>query len=310
MESPHESVLKNEVIALFSNRPIRTFVDGTLGAGGHAFAMLSAHPEIETFIGVDQDPDALAIAKERLAPWKNKCQFIKANFASLPQAALPYCNTPVDGILLDIGVSSMQLDRAEKGFSFMRDGPLDMRMDPENPITAEIIVNSWSESELGKIFREYGEEKQWRRAARAIVTARTLAPITTTLELGKVLLPVLHYDKKKRINPLTCIFQALRICVNQELAVLEQALPKMVDWLAPEGILALITFHSLEDRIVKHLFRHYASDKENTSGIGGLFLDKEPTVDLLTKKAIGPTIEEIEHNPRSRSAKLRGVCKR
>jgi 16S rRNA (cytosine1402-N4)-methyltransferase len=214
-----------------------------------------------------------------------------------------------DAILLDLGVSSMQIDRAEKGFSFSQDGPLDMRMNPESLLTAEEIVNTAEEGVLGRIFRDYGEEKQWRAAARAIVRAREKGPITTTRQLVEVLSPLIYKKKGKNINPMTLIFQALRIAVNRELDVLEQALPICVDILVPGGRLAVITFHSLEDRIVKNFFRFCASDKYNTSGIGGVFMDKAPTVKVVTRKPIVPTDREVEMNPRSRSAKLRAIEK-
>lgn len=311
MTVPHHSVLLQEVLNAFETLNISMFVDGTLGAGGHSAALLEAHPEIEHFLGIDQDPTALAIAKERLAPWSEKVHFFRGNFGELGEALSEHQMSKVNGILLDIGVSSMQFDQPEKGFSFLHEGPLDMRMDPEGPLTAEEVVNSWSEAELGRVFREYGEERRWRKAAYAIVKVRAERPIKTTLQLGAILDPVLRvWPQKKGIHPLTLVFQALRICVNGELEVLEKVLPQAIDALAPGGRLAVITFHSLEDRIVKRAFRFAASDKEQTTGLGGLFLDKEPTVDLVTRKPISPSTEEVATNPRARSAKLRVVEKR
>jgi 16S rRNA (cytosine1402-N4)-methyltransferase len=310
MTSPHDSVLLSEFLHYFEGVRIHTFVDGTLGAGGHSAALLEAHPEIKLLIGFDQDPDALTIAQERLKPWKSKTRFIRANFASMKQHLEIKDIGPIDGILLDLGVSSMQLDRPEKGFSFSKSGPLDMRMDPTNTLTAEEIVNTWSEQELAKIFRDYGEEKQWRTAARAVIRARDTAPLKTTRELVDALYPALQYKAKKGIHPLTLVFQALRLAVNRELEVLEKALPEALSLLAPFGRLAVITFHSLEDRIVKNYFRFSESDKWSTSGIGGMFLDKEPEALILTKKPIGPSEKEILANPRSRSAKLRVIQKR
>lgn len=306
---PHQSVLFDEILQAFHQTKIRTFADGTLGAGGHAEGILTHHPEIERFFGIDQDPSALEIARQRLAPWQNKLIFTQANFIQLPQILLTQnAKEGLDGIMLDLGVSSMQLDQAEKGFSFMRDGPLDMRMDPTNPLTAADIVNGWSEQELGRVFREYGEEKQWRKAAQVIIEARKTAPILTTHALVAILRPAFSW-KQKGVNPLTLIFQGLRICVNRELEVLEAVLPAAIKALAPGGILAVISFHSLEDRIVKNIFRHAADDKENTEGLCGLFLDKDPTVELITRKPILPTENEIKQNPRSRSAKLRIIKK-
>lgn len=309
MVFPHTSVLLEETLAFFRKQNLRYFIDGTLGAGGHSEAILKEHPEIERLIGIDQDPIAQKIAQERLLPWKGRIHYVQQNFSHLKKILNSLSIPGVDGILLDLGVSSMQFDQPEKGFSFMRDGPLDMRMDPFSELTAAEIVNTWGEDRLGRIFRDYGEEKRWRAAAKAIVTARSQAPIRTTLQLGTVLKAVLT-SRKKEINPLTLIFQALRIAVNSELEVLQEVLPESIELLNPGGKLAVISFHSLEDRIVKNVMRFAASDKVDTSGIGGLFLDKEPLVDILTRKPVVASEEEIRENPRSRSAKLRVVEKR
>lgn len=306
---PHRSVLLNEILNFFEHQSLRFFVDCTLGAGGHAEAILNQHPEIEKFIGFDQDPSALAIAEQRLSPWKSKIVLKQGNFTQLSSFLDELKIPEVNGILLDLGVSSMQLDLPEKGFSFMHDGPLDMRMDPDNPLTAKDIVNTWEENELGKIFREYGEEKQWRLAARTLVNARKKQSIQTTKELLNILYPVLHRKSKKGLNPLTLIFQALRICVNSELEVLEEVLPRAIERLSQGGRLAVISFQSLEDRIVKNLFRYEASDREDSAGLAGLFLSKTRTLKILTKKPVIPEENEININPRSRSAKLRVVEK-
>lgn len=312
MSSHHASVLMQEVLHIFEGRLIYCFVDSTLGAGGHSEVILKAHPEIDLLIGIDQDPMARVIAEERLAPWGKKVRIVPGNFSDLNQYLSSMQIDHVDGILFDLGVSSMQFDLAEKGFSFMRDGPLDMRMDPTQELTAAYIVNQWSEPDLGRIFRDYGEEKRWRAAAFAIVSARKVAPITTTFELAAALSQALKpHPFKKGIHPLTLLFQALRIAVNAELEALESVLPLAIDRLNTGGRLGVISFHSLEDRIVKNTFRFAASDKMDTSGLGdGVFLDKESIVNILTKKPIVPTTEEIEENPRSRSAKLRVIEKR
>lgn len=312
MSVRHTSVLLQEVLHFFEGRIIHKFIDGTLGAGGHSEAILRAHPEIEQLIGIDQDPVARAIAKERLAPWADKVRIVTGNFADLDKHLSALEIDRVDGILLDLGVSSMQFDMPEKGFSFMRDGPLDMRMDPTKDLTAAYIINHWSEHDLGRIFRDYGEEKRWRPAAYAIINSRKIAPITTTFELATALSQALKpHPFKKGIHPLTLVFQALRIAVNAELEVLESIIPTAIDKLSIGGCLGVISFHSLEDRIVKNAIRFAASDKMDTSGLGGgLFLDKEPIVNILTKKPITPTTVEIEENPRSRSAKLRVIEKR
>lgn len=303
--SPHFPVLLNEVVEAFEPLSLAVVVDGTVGAGGHAQALLERHSEIQCYMGIDQDPSALALASERLQPWSSKLQLKHGNFAQFDQ----FVKEKPSAILVDLGVSSMQLDQAARGFSFMQEGPLDMRMNPLEELTAAEIVNTWSEKDLGRIFREFGEEKQWRAAARGIVKARSEKLFVTTTDLKVVLTPILAYFSKKGINPLTLVFQALRICINRELEVLETFLPKAIEALAPGGRLAVISFHSLEDRIVKTQMRLAASDKWETSGIGGLFLDKEPTVKLITKKPIEATIQELEVNPRSRSAKLRIVEK-
>lgn len=296
----HHSVLLQEVLDSFKNRPLSLFVDGTLGAGGHSEAILQAHPEITQFIGFDQDPQALGISQERLSPFKDKLTLIHSNFSKLSEFV-----KEADGILVDLGVSSMQFDQGEKGFSFMRDGPLDMRMNPHEPLTAKVIVNEWDEAAIGRIFRDYGEEKKWRRAAYAIILARKVRSIDTTAELVAVLEPVLR-DPRLKINPVTKVFQALRIAVNRELDVLETFLVQALAALRPGGRLAVISFHSLEDRIVKHFFRNAASDKVSTIGLGGgLFLDKDPQGILVTNKPIEAGEQEVRANPRSRSAKLR-----
>lgn len=309
MTAPHASVLLDELLGFFRDKPVRYFVDATLGAGGHSAAFLEAHPEIELLIGIDQDPVARGIAAERLAPWKNKVRIAEGNFSEIAQHVAAAGLNAVDGIIFDLGVSSMQFDMPEKGFSFMRDGPLDMRMDPKKELSAAVIVNTWSESDLGRIFRDYGEEKKWRGAARAIIAARNEKPITTTFELVAAVKRAIPFTKKG-INPATLVFQALRIAVNAELDVLEAALPAAIGLLAPGGRLGVISFHSLEDRIVKNFMRYSADDKENTQGIGGVFLDKEPLVNAVTRKPVVPSEEEIAANPRSRSAKLRVVEKR
>jgi 16S rRNA (cytosine1402-N4)-methyltransferase len=307
--SPHDPVLLAETIQAFASLSLHIVVDGTLGAGGHAQALLEQHPEIQYYIGIDQDPHALALAEERLKPWSSKLFLKHSNFvefdAFLRELSLPGANA----ILVDLGVSSMQLDQPLRGFSFMQEGPLDMRMNPLSGETAADIVNTWSEKELGRIFREYGEEKQWRAAARTIVQARRAQPFITTRDLKTILTPVLARFAKKGIHPVTLVFQALRICVNRELDALENFLPKAIDFLSPGGRLAVISFHSLEDRIVKKQMRLAASDKWETSGLSGLFRDKEPTVKLITKKPIEPGEEERRRNPRSSSAKLRIIEK-
>lgn len=309
MDTPHLSVLLQPVLDLFANQHLSLFIDGTLGAGGHAEAILKAHPEIDHFIGIDQDPLAHEIAAKRLAPWKDKIDLIRGNFSNISYYLKERNFEQVDGILLDLGVSSMQLDLPERGFSFRQDGPLDMRMDPSLPQSAADLINYCSERELGIIFRDYGEEPFWRLAARTVVKRRKETPIQTTQQLVSILKPVLERYQRKKIHPLTLIFQGLRIFVNRELEVLEKVLPQTVQALRKGGRLGVISFHSLEDRIVKQTFSWMASDKERTDGIGGVFLDKTPEVILLTRKAIEPSEKELNQNPRSRSARLRSLEK-
>jgi len=308
--SPHRSVLLEEVLASFEGVCLDVFLDGTLGAGGHAEAILAAHPEIERYIGIDQDQQALSLASQRLEKWKDKLQLSHANFSKFDEVLNALSIFALNGALVDLGVSSMQLDQSERGFSFSKAGPLDMRMNFESALTAEEIVNEWSEAEIGRIIREYGEEKKWRLAARKIVEKRVEGRIVTTTQLADLLKPLFPWNPRKGINPLTLIFQALRIAVNRELAVLDDFMPKMIDRLIPGGRLAVISFHSLEDRIVKEHMRLAASDKWDTSGLGGgLFRDKKPTGTLVFKKPLKPTEEEVQQNPRSRSAKLRVIEK-
>ena len=243
----HTSIMVNEILDFFSEKSLSVFVDGTLGAGGHAEAFLQAHPEIETFIGIDQDPVAREISQERLEGFQSKLQIVAANFCEMSDVLKRLGIDGVDGVFLDLGVSSMQLDRPEKGFSFMRDGPLDMRMNPDADLDAEKIVNEWPAEELQRIFKEFGEEPQSRFAARLIVEARTEARITRTKELADLLERRLKRPPKK--HPATRVFQALRIAVNAELDVLEKGLLQAIELLRPGGRLAVLTFHSLEGQL-------------------------------------------------------------
>ncbi|MCH9627777.1 MAG: Ribosomal RNA small subunit methyltransferase H [Chlamydiales bacterium] len=290
--SEHVSILVEEYLAFFADRKIQRFVDGTVGAGGHAHALLEMHSEIEIFYGLDQDPEALEIAEKRLEPFKEKVSLVHGSFFEMDQLV----EGPVEGIFLDLGVSSMQLDRPEKGFSLYKEGPLDMRMNPEMRLDAATVVNTFSQKELERIFRDYGEEPRARAVSKAIVEVRRKKKFKTTTDLTEALKRVLTWGGRrgKKIHPMTLVFQALRIYVNNELKGLEEMLPKGVELLNPGGRFGVLTFHSLEDRIVKHTFRQLASEKKVT---------------LLTKKPLIPDSEEMQNNPRSRSAKLRFVEK-
>ncbi len=284
----HVPVLLHEVLNIFEGSHLKVFFEGTVGAGGHAKAILEAHPEIEIYFACDRDPKALALAKTNLADFEKKIRFIYGPFADLESYLDEAGVSSMDGFLIDIGVSSMQFDEGERGFSFRMDAPLDMRMDPNSSLTAETIINEYPEEKLANLFYEYGEEFRSRAAARAIVEKRRKRRIRTTQELVEIVEPVLRRGK---IHPATKIFQALRIAVNDELGQLKAGLKAAIHKLSLDGRLAVISFHSLEDRIVKFALK----EAEN--------------LEIITKKPLTATREEIRKNPRSRSAKLRGAKK-
>lgn len=302
---PHVSVLLEESIALFDGVHLETFYEGTVGAGGHAEAILTAHPEIKTYIAVDQDEEALKIAKERLKPWKDKVVFIRDNFENVDKHLEQVGLTEVNGMFFDLGVSSMQLDQDTRGFSFLKEGPLDMRMDQRGSLTAETVVNEYSEDELGDLFKDLGEEPRWKRAASAVARARRRKPIKSTTELADILKEELKVAPRgKKIHPATLIFQAIRIHVNRELNVVQEGIRKAIQCLAKQGRIGVISFHSFEDRLVKNIFRDFVKKKANK------FKQETETaythaLKILTKKPIIPSMDEITKNPRSRSAKLR-----
>lgn len=278
----HIPVLLEPAVDLLLGNGGTIYVDCTLGLGGHARRILEKNPKA-FLVGIDRDPYALELAKDNLKDFEGRFSLYHANFSELDEVLKREGLEKVDGFLFDLGVSSLQL-KSPRGFSFQRDEPLDMRMNPEDRISAYHVVNKYSERELERIFREYGEEPYSKRVARAIVLARAKKPIETTGELVKIITAVLPY-KRGKIHPATRIFQAIRIEVNQELKSLEIALYKTLDFLRPGGRLVVISFHSLEDRIVKNFIKSHLKP--------------------LTKKPITPTIEEIRENPSSRSAKLR-----
>ena len=281
----HIPVLLNEVVEYLSSCHLRNVFDGTCGAGGHARAILESHPEIEHYIACDQDAQALAIAKASLESFLPKVQFCHTNFSCPPEEPKMF-----DAILLDLGVSSMQLDTPGRGFSFMKEGPLDMRMDTQAPLSAEEIVNHWDRVSLERTFREYGEERGAKKAAEAIVVARSKRLFRTTLELAEVISRVL--PRRGRMHPATKVFQALRIAVNSELEVIKEAIPLLAKRLAPKGRFLVITFHSLEDRIVKEEYKRLVATKEFC---------------FVLKKPLAPSRREVVQNARARSAKLRAI---
>jgi 16S rRNA (cytosine1402-N4)-methyltransferase len=290
----HVSVLLSEVISGLAPRGGGRYLDGTLGGGGHALAILAASSPDGRLLGIDADPAALAAAGARLAPYADRVVLAHGNFRDLGQLAGEHGFAPLDGILLDLGVSSHQLDTPERGFSFTSDAPLDMRLDPTGGTTAADLVNETPESDLADMIFGYGEERGSRRIARFIAEARRKRPIATTGELAELVAHALG-GRHGKIHPATRTFQALRIAVNRELESLEAALPQAVELLAPGGRIAVIAFHSLEDRIVKQFFRA-------ESGYGGVGVAR---LQIVTKKPIEASESEARANPRSRSAKLR-----
>jgi 16S rRNA (cytosine1402-N4)-methyltransferase len=291
----HTPALLNEVIAGLAPQTGGRYIDGTLGGAGHAAAILEASAPDGRLLGIDADPAALAAGRIRLAPYGGRAVLAHGNFRDLAQHVRANGFEPADGILLDLGVSSHQLDTPERGFSFMADAPLDMRMDPTGGETAADLVDELAESELADLIYRYGEERGSRRIARAIAAARRTGRIATTGALAEIVARALG-GRHGKIHPATRTFQALRIAVNRELESLESALPQAVELLAPGGRLAVIAFHSLEDRIVKQFFRA-------ESGYGGAAGPSH--LRIITQKPIeaGPT--EAHANPRARSAKLR-----
>jgi len=297
----HVPVLLNEVIAGLQPQRGGYFVDCTVGLGGHAAAILETIPTSGRLLGIDADPEAIKLSQDKLGDYGEAVALVNDNFINL-EAICKRCHFhPVDGILFDLGVSSLQLDTAERGFSFQLDAPLNMRFDPGQELTASDIVNSFSEQELAKLIEKYGEERHSRRIARYIVQNR---PIATTVELARLVVQA-SGGKRARIHPATRTFMALRIAVNSELQNLELALKQTINLLRPGGRLTVISYHSLEDRIVKQFMRYAASSCLCPPGTVVCRCGHKPTLKLISRKVIKPTSLEIESNPRSRSAKLR-----
>lgn len=305
MEFHHISVLLNEVLDGLSIKPDGIYVDGTLGGAGHSLEIVKRLRNGK-LIGIDQDPAALEKSKEVLADYMDRVILIHSNYSGIKRVLREIGFDKVDGILLDLGVSSHQLDTEERGFSHNKDAPLDMRMDTTGRFTAWDVVNTYSEGELEKILLEYGEEKWARRIAQFIVNERQVKTIDTTFELVSVIKKAI--PKKVRMeghHPAKKTFQAIRIEVNRELEVLTGAITDMVECLNPGGRLAIITFHSLEDRIVKEAFKELYKDCICPPELPKCVCDKRREIDIITRKPLTPSKEELEYNPRSRSAKLR-----
>lgn len=287
----HFPVLLEETVNLLSREGEAVYVDATIGLGGHSYELLRRNPKAY-LIGIDKDPNALEVAERRLKEFEGRFSLYQADYRDIDEVLKAEGVEAVDGILMDLGVSMLQLKTPERGFSFMEEAPLDMRMDPRQRLTAYDVVNRYSERELARIIREFGEERFAPRIARAIVQYRRKKPIETTRELAEIVERAVPKGFYRRIHPATKTFQAIRIEVNRELEHLKEALLKIPNLLKVGGRVAVISFHSLEDRIVKHTLRHF---------------EKEGLLRVLTKKPITPSEEEIRKNPPSRSAKLRAA---
>lgn len=301
--SPHYSVMLNEVLDALNLAPGSFCMDGTLGAGGHSLAILEQIAPDGTLTGFDLDPDAIAIAAERLAPYADRATIIHDSYANADRYLAP---NSLDGALLDLGVSSMQLDRGERGFSFLREGPLDMRFDPtsDHPSAADLIA-AIDEDSLADILFKYGEERASRRVAAAIIRERAVEPIRTTDRLAKIIADVLPRNPKTGHHPATKTFQALRIAVNQELDTVARALDGITKLLKPGGRFVILTFHSLEDRIVKDYFRRESTDCLCPTRQMVCTCGHVATLKRVKSKALVAGSDELSVNLRSRSAKLR-----
>jgi 16S rRNA (cytosine1402-N4)-methyltransferase len=287
----HEPVLLGETLERLACDPAGLYLDATVGLGGHTAALLGKLPKARV-LGLDQDPEALAEASLKLAPFGDRARLRRANFRDLGPALEAEGFFPLSGALFDIGVSSLQLDKPARGFSFMKEGPLDMRMSPDNTLTAEAIVNKWPVEQITLLLAEFGEEPEAERVARAIVARRDRRPFTSTVDLADAVAAVLPRVDK---HPATRTFQALRIAVNRELEVLSRGLEAVLPYLKNGGRLCVITFHSLEDRIVKNVFASFVA---------------QGTCTAVDKGAVACGDDESRRNPRARSAKLRVVEKK
>ena len=303
----HKSVLLNETVDSLCVKPQGIYVDGTLGGGGHASEVAARLGDGGRLIGIDQDADAIAAASERLAPFGDKITVVRSNYERIAQVLDELEIPQVDGIYLDLGVSSFQLDTAERGFTYREDdAPLDMRMDQRNALSAYEVVNDYSEENLSRILHEYGEERFARKIAHNICVSRQQAPILTTGELIEIIKRSIPAKiRATGGHPAKRTFQAIRIEVNQELTVLSESLDGMIDLLNDGGRLCVITFHSLEDRIVKNIFRKNEHPCTCPPEFPVCVCGKKSKGTVVTRKPILPGEEEMETNPRSKSAKLR-----
>ena len=308
-EFHHVSVLLKECLDGLNIKPDGIYVDGTLGGAGHS-SQIAKRLTTGRLIGIDRDPVALKAAGERLKPFKRNVTLVHSNFSDMAQVLKELGIPGVDGILLDLGVSSPQLDDGARGFSYMADAPLDMRMNAQDALSAETVVNTWSQEELKRILYTYGEERYAPQIASAICRRREQSPIRTTLELVDIIrsaMPPAALREKQ--HPAKRSFQAIRIAVNDELGAVEKIMADAIDLLNPGGRLAIITFHSLEDRIVKNGMAEAAKGCTCPPSFPVCVCGKKPKVKLISRKPITSTEEELNQNPRARSAKLR-VCER
>ena len=306
MEFVHKPVLLEEVIDGLAIKPDGTYSDGTLGGAGHGSRICEKLSAQGRYIGLDQDADAVRTSSERLSRFGDKAVVIRSNYADMPQVLKDSGIEKADGILLDLGVSSFQLDTAERGFSYRTDAPLDMRMDNRQELSAMEVVNQYPESRLFHIIKDYGEDKFAKNIAKHIVAERSKAPILTTKRLAEVVSQAIPMKfRKQGGHPAKRTFQAVRIEVNHELDVLSSSLEDMIDILKPDGRLCIITFHSLEDRIVKQAFRKAENPCICPPGFPVCVCGNVPKGKVVNRKPILPGEEEMEQNPRSKSAKLR-----
>ncbi len=309
-EPSHIPVLLEEAIGMLSCRPGGRYVDGTLGGGGYTERILKCSAPDGRVLGMDWDASAIERAASRLAAYGERVCLVHASYADLPRVLGEIGWKKVDGMVLDLGVSSVQLDEPDRGFSLMRDGPLDMRMDRSACRTAADLVNHWAEKDLADVIYGLGEERWARRIARAIVAHRALTPFRTTMELAELIKRVVpHSADSRRIHPATRTFQALRLAVNLELESLEKFLSFALDLLEENGRLSIVSFHSLEDRLVKRAFKAWAARCQCPPQELRCTCSRQQRARLLTRKVVTPTEQEIELNPRARSAKLRAVQK-
>lgn len=306
MEFKHKSVILYETVDELNIKPDGIYVDGTLGGGGHSYEIAGRLSEGGRLIGIDQDEDAIKAASKRLEPYMDRVTIVRNNYCNMDKVLDELGIDKVDGIMLDLGVSSYQLDAADRGFTYNVDTALDMRMDQRQEITAKDIVNEYSEFDLYRIIRDYGEDRFAKNIAKHIVAARQEKPIETTFELNDIIKAAIPMKVRATGgHPSKRTYQAIRIELNKELEVLENSIDMMIDRLKPEGRLCIITFHSLEDRIVKTRFRNNENPCTCPPSFPACVCGKVPKGRVITRKPVVPTDEEINENSRSKSSKLR-----